>query len=37
MDIRGAHTQALVHWMERIAGSLPPPIHGAGSHTMDFV
>jgi UDP-glucose 4-epimerase len=37
MDIHGVYTEVLVRWMERIAGGMPPLIHGTGSHTMDFV
>jgi UDP-glucose 4-epimerase len=37
MAIRGAHTEVLVRWMERIAAGQAPLILGDGSQTMDFV
>jgi UDP-glucose 4-epimerase len=37
MDIRGAYTEVLVRWMERIACGKSPIIFGDGSQTMDFV
>ena len=37
MDIKGAYTEVLVRWMERIAGGEPPIVFGDGAQTMDFV
>jgi UDP-glucose 4-epimerase len=37
MAIRGAHTEVLVRWMERIANGQAPLILGDGSQTVDFV
>ncbi|MFO1057227.1 MAG: SDR family NAD(P)-dependent oxidoreductase [Dongiaceae bacterium] len=37
MDVKGAYTEVLVRWMERIAQGQPPVIFGAGTQTMDFV
>jgi UDP-glucose 4-epimerase len=37
MDIKGAYTEVLVRWMERVAQGLPPVIFGDGTQTMDFV
>jgi UDP-glucose 4-epimerase len=37
MDTRGAYTEVLVRWMERIAGGKSPIIFGDGSQSMDFV
>ena len=37
MAIRGAHTEVLVRWMERIEAGIRPLILGDGTQTMDFV
>ncbi len=37
MDAQGAHTEALIRWMQRIDSGRPPIIFGDGSQTMDFV
>ena len=37
MDVRSAHVEVLVRWMQRIVRGQPPLIDGDGSHTMDFV
>jgi UDP-glucose 4-epimerase len=37
MDTKGAYTEVLIRWMERIDGGLPPLIFGDGSQSMDFV
>jgi UDP-glucose 4-epimerase len=37
MAIRGAHTEVLVRWMERIQAGIRPLILGDGTQTMDFV
>jgi UDP-glucose 4-epimerase len=37
MDMRSAHVEVLVHWIQRIAQGLSPVIHGDGDETMDFV
>ncbi len=37
MDTKGAYTEVLVRWMDRIAAGAPPVVHGDGSQTADFV
>jgi UDP-glucose 4-epimerase len=37
MDTKGAYTEVLVRWMDRIAQGEPPVIFGDGKQTMDFV
>jgi UDP-glucose 4-epimerase len=37
LAIRGAHTEVLIRWMERIEDGLPPLIFGDGSDAVDFV
>lgn len=37
MDIRSAHTEVLVRWMDRIESGVPPLILGDGELTTDFV
>ncbi len=37
MDTKGAYTEVLVRWMDRIAQDQAPVIFGDGKQTMDFV
>jgi UDP-glucose 4-epimerase len=37
MDTRGAYTEVLIRWMERIAAGSPPIVFGQGDQTIDFV
>jgi UDP-glucose 4-epimerase len=37
MDVHGAYTEVLIHWMKRIAEGKSPLIFGDGKQTMDFV